>query len=159
MRIAEVAALSSESVETVDGVQNFRVKIDAKNKFSRGRLVPIAESLKRLLPLHSFDLRRRDNAVGKRFGRLKTEAWVNGHERKKCFHSIRKFVVTSLERGGIKESVTADLVGHKKNTITYGVYSGGSALRDIAEAVAVLDVVQPVGDDSNVVRLPVDKRR
>lgn len=159
MRIAEVAALSSESVETVDGVQNFRVKIDAKNKFSRGRLVPIAEGLKRLLPLHSFDLRRRDNAVGKRFGRLKTEAWVNGHERKKCFHSIRKFVVTSLERGGIKESVTADLVGHKKNTITYGVYSGGSALRDIAEAVAVLDVVQPVGDDSNVVRLPVDKRR
>jgi hypothetical protein len=56
MRIAEVAALSSESIETVDGVQCFRVKLDAKNKFSRGRLVPIAEGLKRLLPLHSFDL-------------------------------------------------------------------------------------------------------
>ncbi len=155
MRIAEVGALSSASIETVDGVMCFRVKLDAKNKFSRGRLVPIAKGLKRLLPLHSFDFRRRDNAVGKRFGRLKTEVWVNGHERKKCFHSIRKFVVTELERGGVRESVTADLVGHKKDTITYGVYSGGSALRDIAEAVAVLDAVQPVGGDdpSNVVRL------
>ena len=50
-------------------------------------------------------------------------------------------------------------MGHKKDTITYGVYSGGSPLRDIAEAVAVLDAVQPVGNDSNVVRLPVDKHR
>lgn len=159
MRIAEVAALSSQSIEVVDGIQCFRVKLDAKSAKSAGRLVPISEGLKRLLPLHRFDLRRRDNAVGKRFGRLKTKTWANGHERKKCFHSIRKFVVTELERGGIKESVTADLVGHKKDTITYGVYSGGSALRDIAEAVAVLDAVQPVGDDSNVVRLPVDKHR
>jgi hypothetical protein len=46
-------------------------------------------------------------------------------------------------------------VGHKKDTITYGVYSGGSALGDIAKAVAMLDAVQPVGGDdpSNVVRL------
>ena len=159
MRLAEVGALSSQSIEVVDGIQCFRVKLDAKSDKSAGRLVPIAEGLKRLLPLHSFDFRRRDNAVGKRFGRLKRKVLVDGHERKKCFHSIRKFVVTELERAKVIEGVTADLVGHEKDTITYGVYSGGSALRDIAEAVAVLDAVQPVGDDSNVVRLPVDKCR
>ena len=155
MRIAEVGALSSESIETVDGIPCFRVKLDAKTQASRGRLVPIAEGLKRLLPLHNFDLRRRENAAGKRFGRLKEEIWVDGSKRTKCFHSIRKFVVTALEQNGVTEGVTADLVGHKKDTITYGVYSGGSALGDIAKAVAILDAVQPVGGDdpSNVVRL------
>ncbi|MFZ8890573.1 MAG: hypothetical protein ACO2YV_08085, partial [Pseudomonadales bacterium] len=106
-------------------------------------------------PLHNFDLRRRENAAGKRFGRLKEEIWVDGSKRTKCFLSIRKFVVTALEQNGVTEGVTADLVGHKKDTITYGVYSGGSALGDIAKAVAMLDAVQPVGGDdpSNVVRL------
>ena len=155
LRLAEVGALSSESIETVDGVMCFRVKLDAKTEKSAGRLVPIAEGLKRLLPLHSFDFRRRENAVGKRFGRLKRAVLVDGHERRKCFHSIRKFVVTELERAQVLEGVTADLVGHEKQTMTYGVYSGGSALRDLAKAVAVLDAVQPVGGDdpSNVVRL------
>ena len=155
MRLAEVGALSSESIEVVDGIQCFRVKLDAKTEKSAGRLVPIAEGLKRLLPLQSFDFRRRENAVGKRFGRLKRVVLVDGHKRAKCFHSIRKFVVTELERAKVIEGVTADLVGHEKPTMTYGVYSGGSALRDIAEAVAVLDAVQPVGGDdpSNVVRL------
>jgi site-specific recombinase XerD len=155
MRLAEIAALSSRSVETVDGVMCFRVKLDAKTEKSAGRLVPIAEGLKRLLPLHSFDLKRRDNCVGKRFSNIKRAVLVDGASRTKCFHSLRKFVVTELERGKVSEGVTADLVGHEKKTITYGVYSGGSALRDLAKAVAVLDTVQPVGGDdpSNVVRL------
>ena len=153
--MAEVGALSSDSVEVVDGIQCFRVKLDAKTEKSAGRLVPIAEGLKRLLPLQNFDFRRRENAVGKRFGRLKQAVLVDGHKRAKCFHSIRKFVVTELERAKVIEGITADLVGHEKPTMTYGVYSGGSALRDIAAAVAVLDAVQPVGGDdpSNVVRL------
>ncbi len=41
------------------------------------------------------------------------------------FHSIRKTVVTILENAGVAENVVADIVGHEKTTMTYGLYSGG----------------------------------
>ena len=152
MRLAEIGALSANSIETVDGIECFRVKLDAKTKKSAGRLVPIARGLRTLLKLTDFNFERRENAVGKRFGRLKSEVLPDGKDRRKCFHSIRKFVTTALEQAGIPEGVAADLVGHEKQTITYGVYSGGSALTQIAQAVAVLDDKQPVPQDGNVLR-------
>ena len=67
----------------------------------------------------------RSNAIGKRFGRLKKAAgFGDGH----VFHSIRKTVVTLLENAGISENVAADIVGHEKPRITYGLYSGGASL-------------------------------
>ena len=144
LRLAEIGALSSESVETVDGIRCFRVKLDAKTKASAGRLVPISCSLEQLMPLRGFDLGRRENAVGKRFSRLKKTVLPDGDKRTKCFHSIRKFVVTTLEQAGVAEGVAADLVGHEKQTMTYGVYSGGSALCQLAAAVATLDAKQPL---------------
>ena len=51
MRIAEISALTSESVVCVDGVQCLKVKGDAKTKASAGRLVPIAPALTKLLSL------------------------------------------------------------------------------------------------------------
>ena len=149
MRLAEIGALKAESVEDIDGVRCLRVKLDAKTKKSAGRLVPLAAVLERLLTtngfeLNSFDLGRRDNAVGKRFGRLKKEVLPDGDKRTKCFHSIRKFVATTLEQAQIPEGVAADLVGHEKNTMTYGVYSGGSALVQLSKAVEALEAAQPL---------------
>lgn len=139
MRLAEVGALSHRSVETVDGIECFRVKDDAKTAKSAGRLVPIAPALRQLVDLNSFDFGRRENAVGKRFGRLKQKTLADGGNRAKCFHSIRKWVVTELERAGVAETIAADLVGHEKQTLTYGVYSGGSALKQLGMAVAELE--------------------
>ena len=156
MRLAEVGALSYRSVETVDGIECFRVKLDAKTAKSAGRLVPIASSLQSLIDLKSFDLGRRDNAVGKRFGRLKKATLPDGYKRSKCFHSIRKFVATTLEQAGVAEGVAADLVGHEKQTLTYGVYSGGSALKQLALAVHELEQVQKIQSEFNNV---VDIRR
>jgi integrase len=67
----------------------------------------------------------RSNAVGKRFGRLKTEL---GFGEEHVFHSIRKTVATLLENAGVPENVSADILGHDKPTMTYGLYSGGSTL-------------------------------
>lgn len=67
----------------------------------------------------------RSNAIGKRFGRLKTET---GFTANHVFHSIRKTVVTLLENAGVPENVAADIVGHEKPTMTYGLYSGGNEL-------------------------------
>ena len=67
----------------------------------------------------------RSNAVGKRFGRLKNEL---GFEKQYVFHSIRKTVVMILENAGVPKNVVADIVGHEKTTMTYGLYSGGLSL-------------------------------
>ena len=74
----------------------------------------------------------RSNAIGKRFGRLKK---FLGFPEKKVFHSIRKTVVTMLENAGVSENLTADIVGHEKPRITYGLYSGGATLPVMKEAL------------------------
>lgn len=77
----------------------------------------------------------RSNAVGKRFGRLKSEL---GYGPQLVFHSIRKTVITILENAGVPENVVADIVGHEKGTVTYGLYSGGVSLAVKREALAKL---------------------
>jgi integrase len=76
---------------------------------------------------------KRGDALGKRFGRLKTEL---GYGELSVFHSVRKAVVSLLEQAGVGENVTADIVGHDKPRITYGLYSSGTSLEQKAEALA-----------------------
>ncbi|MES2714637.1 MAG: tyrosine-type recombinase/integrase [Pseudomonadota bacterium] len=66
----------------------------------------------------------RSDPLSKRFGRLKTALGFSpGH----VFHSIRKTVATQLEQAGVAEGVAADLLGHEKATMSYGLYSSGSS--------------------------------
>jgi len=74
----------------------------------------------------------RSNAIGKRFGHLKKNL---GHSRQHVFHSIRKTFTTELERAGAAENVAADIVGHEKQTMTYGLYSGGASIKQKRDAV------------------------
>ena len=143
MRLSEIGELSAEYIVNESGVQCFRVRPDAKTEASSNRLIPIAPALASCVDLKNLDLRGTSNAVGKRFGRLKRQLLDDGSTRQKCFHSIRKFVVTELERGGIPEGIAADLVGHEKPNITYNVYSGGSSIEQLSRAVEVLERCQP----------------
>ncbi|MEK0231872.1 tyrosine-type recombinase/integrase [Ralstonia pseudosolanacearum] len=74
----------------------------------------------------------RSNGIGKRFGRLKTNL---GYSDLHVFHSIRKTVGTRLENAGVPENVAADILGHEKPRITYGIYSGGTSLAVMREAI------------------------
>jgi integrase len=74
----------------------------------------------------------RGKAIGKRFGRLKTDM---GYGDEKVFHSIRKTVSTLFEQAEVLEGVAADILGHEKQTMTYGLYSGGSSLKQKREAI------------------------
>ncbi len=74
----------------------------------------------------------RGDAIGKKFTRLKKSMGFDG---RRVFHSIRKTVVTILENAGAPENVVADIVGHEKNTITFGLYSGGVSLSVKREAL------------------------
>ena len=139
MRLSEIGALNSDRVEVIDGVPCFRVKGDAKTAASANRLIPISNALQSLINLEFLHMRNIGTAVGKRFGRIKRNVLPDGADRSKCFHSIRKFVITTLEQGGVAEGIAADLVGHEKPNITYNVYSGGSSIEQLSRAVEVLD--------------------
>ena len=144
MRLSEIGELSTESIVIEGGVKCFRVRPDAKTEASSNRLIPVAPALASCVDLKNLDLRGTSNAVGKRFGRLKRLVLEDGSTRQKCFHSMRKFVVTTLEQGGVAEGVAADLVGHEKPNITYNVYSGGSSIEQLRHAVGVLERRQQV---------------
>lgn len=142
-RIEELCALKVGDVKA----KHFSVG-DAKTEAGR-REVPIHSKLKPIISglckksvdgyvlsgLTQNKYGDRSNSVGKRFGRLKTEL---GYSSRLVFHSIRKTVVTILENAGIAENVVADIVGHEKTTMTYGLYSGGVSLAVKAKALAKL---------------------
>jgi integrase len=75
---------------------------------------------------------KRANAVGKRFGRLKTAL---EYSESYVFHSIRKTLVTALENARVPENLAADIVGHDKPSMTYGLYSDGNELEIKREAL------------------------
>ncbi len=80
----------------------------------------------------------RSQAMGQKFGRLKTaQGFGPGH----VFHSIRKTVATLLQNVACPEHIAADILGHKLNTMSYGVYSSGATtatkLEWLAKAVAL----------------------
>jgi integrase len=76
---------------------------------------------------------KRSDALGKRFGHLKTKL---GFGDQHVFHSIRKTVVSQLEQAGVNENITADIVGHDKPRITYGLYSAGASMAQKADALS-----------------------
>lgn len=143
-RIEELCALKVEQVKD----DHFSVG-DAKTK-AGWRDVPIhrelAQTMARLIEdskdgyvLSGLAINKygdRSNGIGKRFGKLKT---AMGFGSQYVFHSLRKTVVTILENAGVPENVVADIVGHEKPTITYGLYSGGLSLavkRDALDKLA-----------------------
>lgn len=142
-RIEELCSLK---LEDVDG-DRIRVR-DAKTK-AGNRVVPLHSAARPLVAklksmsrdgylLSGLTFNKygdRSNAVGKRFGRLKDKL---GFGPAYVFHSIRKTVTTLLENAGVPEGVTADILGHDKKTITYGLYSGGSDFQTKARAIAKL---------------------
>lgn len=144
VRIEALCALRVENV-TADA---FEVIAD-KNEAGR-RIVPIHSKLKptmaRLVskskdgyvlsgqtPNKYGD---RSNAIGKRFGRLKA---AQGFGEAHVFHSIRKTVATLLENAGVPENIAADIIGHDKPTMTYGLYSGGTSLEVKRVALEKID--------------------
>lgn len=77
----------------------------------------------------------RSNAIGKRYGRLKTSLGYSGSY---TFHSLRSTVITQFENAGVSENLAADIVGHEKPRITYGLYSGGASLPVKKEAIELV---------------------
>ena len=143
---ARIEELCSLKISNIDLDEKTLTIVDAKTE-AGNRIVPIHTRINKIIN-DMIDVSRnaylfsnltenkygdRSNAIGKRFGRLKKEL---GFEKRHVFHSIRKTFTTALEQAGVPESVSADIVGHEKQTMTYGLYSGGSSLAQKRKAVA-----------------------
>lgn len=74
----------------------------------------------------------RSNAIGKRFGRLKSNL---GYGPEYVFHSFRKGFARQLESASVPENIAARLLGHEFKTMSYGVYSGGVDFGVLREAL------------------------
>lgn len=79
----------------------------------------------------------RSNAIGKRFGRMKSD--MGFRPRVEAFHSIRGTVATLLDNAGVPENVAASIIGHDVPTMTYGTYSGGPSIEVKAAALELID--------------------
>ena len=137
-RIEELAALKVEHVHA----KHFEVVASKTNAGRRDvpihpKLAPTMTRLVRasrdgyvLSGLTPNKYGDRSNAVGKRFGRLKSDL---GFGPQHVFHSLRKTVITLLENAGVPEPAIQDIVGHKRESITLGTYSGGLTLQNKAK--------------------------
>ena len=74
------------------------------------------------------------DALSKRFGRLTRSFRKQGQ----TFHSLRSSVVTFLEQAGVPENITAAIVGHKIQTMSYGLYSSGPSYIQKQKAISML---------------------
>lgn len=96
-----------------------------------------------LLPVNTANqYDNRGDVLGKRFGRLKKSLGFAAGSQ--VFHSIRKTLITLLENAGVPEGVAADIVGHEKKTLTYGLYSMGTTLEIKRAALAAISYPSPL---------------
>lgn len=139
-RIEELCSLKVSSVGPVSlKIEDAKTTAGVREVPIHAALVPLVERLKASsrdgFLLSGLTLNKygdRSNAIGKRFGRLKASL---GFGEQHVFHSLRKTLVTLLEDAGVSENLAADIVGHEKPRITYGLYSGGASLETKAEAL------------------------
>ena len=143
-RIEEICSLRKTHISLTEA--SFTIT-DSKTEAGE-RVIPIHDSLlpiiqelmayedEYLIPkLTKSKFDDRSNAIGKRFGRLKKKL---GYSKRYVFHSIRKTFTTQLENAGVNENVTADIIGHEKPRMTYGLYSGGTNLAVKRQAISMV---------------------
>jgi len=148
-RISELAGLRVDNVVTIDGITCFKID-EAKTK-AGNRAVPVHPEIQELIKTLITDSDdgylvsgvkskggkdRRADVLGKRYGRLvRNDCQLPST---KVFHCFRNTVATKLESAGIPENIAADIVGHDKATMTYGLYSGGTSAQQKLEAVKAI---------------------
>lgn len=147
-RISELAGLMLDSITTIDGITCLKID-DAKTK-AGNRTVPVHPEIQELVQTLSTDSTdgylvsgvnskggkgRRADVLGKRFGRLRKNCQL---PPTKVFHCFRNTVATKLESAGVPENIAADIVGHDKATMTYGLYSGGTSTQQKFDAVKAI---------------------
>ena len=147
MRREEIARLRVIDVKEREGIRYFDI-VDAKTKAGL-REVPVHTELLTLvdslidkstdgylLPNERITKNNeRGDAVGKRFKTLRDNL---GFDKRYVFHSIRKTVSTLFERAGVNHNEAAEIIGHEKTGMTYGLYSAGMGIKQKNNVVSLI---------------------
>ena len=149
-RISELAGLRVDSVVTNDGITCLKIEESKTN--AGNRTVPIHPKIQDLVQTLITDSTdgylvtgvkskggkdRRADVLGKRYGRLvRNDCKL---PKSKVFHCFRNTVATKLESTGVPENIAADIVGHDKATMTYGLYIGGTSTQQKFDAVKSIE--------------------
>ncbi len=142
-RVEEICALR------VDDASDNALTIRGGKTDSAERSVPIHDNLRPVIARlraassdgylfdgqvpNKYGLRSRN--LQRRFSVLKTAL---KYPESLTFHSIRKTVASQLHNAGVPEQHAAPLLGHKINTISYGVYSRGPDLATLRKVIRKL---------------------
>jgi len=143
MRIDEIAKLTVNDIEENDGRVLIFIR-EAKTKAGI-RSVPVHKKIESIIStrisvtsdylFQSASENKsgiRSDKHSKAFGRVKSKL---GFNEQYDFHSLRRTFITKLDRAGVSERISADIVGHDLKTMTYGLYSGGSSTDDKFKAI------------------------
>lgn len=149
-RISELAGLRVDNVVTVDRITCLQIEESKTN--AGNRTVPVHPEIQELVQTLVTDSTdgylvsgvnskggkdRRADVLGKRYGRLVRHDCQLPST--KVFHCFRNTVATKLESAGIPENIAADIVGHDKATMTYGLYSGGTSTQQKFDALKSIE--------------------
>jgi integrase len=74
--------------------------------------------------------------ISKRFTEYRRSVGVKGADT--VFHCFRKNAATALERARVLENEAVQILGHKKMTMSYGLYSDGLELPALAQVVEAI---------------------
>jgi len=149
MRLDEIAGLTWGNLREVEGVRVIDIR-DAKTPAGE-RLVPIHPAIQRIFTTAGEKAltariwpgfnpegpgKKAGADAGREFTRFKQALGFT--DRAKAFHSFRKNAVAQWEAASVPETEVAQIVGHEKKGITFGVYGRGVSIKRKAEIVAML---------------------
>jgi integrase len=150
-RVEELCSLTvATSADGVFNVTDAKTSAGIRQVPIHPALVPVVKRLQKAAAADGYLIPStaagkygvRSDPLSKRFGRLKTALKFGpGH----VFHSIRKTVATLLEQAGVKEGIAADILGHEKKTLSYGLYSSGSSMDQKRAALMMVTYPAPLG--------------
>ena len=100
------------------------------------RIIPAHPAIWSNLDAWENGYRKSASSISNRFTTFKQGL---GYDGSHDFHSFRRTFLTMCENTAIPEGVAADIAGHKKQTISYGLYSGGNTIEVMREALERID--------------------
>jgi len=138
-RISELCNLKKKHVVVDDGI--IAINIEKCKTKAATRIVPLPEAIGKRLLAHIENKEDDDFIIGigsktarRTFSNFKVKHVTDN--KFKGFHSLRHIYITVMERAGIEENVTAQIVGHERGkTMSYGYYSKGHELKKLKETV------------------------
>ncbi|MCZ8377028.1 MAG: tyrosine-type recombinase/integrase [Beijerinckiaceae bacterium] len=161
---ARIDAIASLKVRDMrDGMFRFK----PQKRETGHRLVPIHSTLRatieeltkdkgdeddlfpELPPPPAGSERHRSNPAVQRFGTYRKSLGIDDRVAGKrssrvTFHSFRRWFITKAEQAGIAPHIIASVVGHKRQGMTLGLYSGGPSREQLTECVEAVKLPEGV---------------